>query len=48
MSQITEPKQEPQAPIEWKELDEVTRKWAVMSQWEDDQDWYKRMKEYYE
>jgi hypothetical protein len=48
MSQNTELKQEPQAPIDWKPLDEVTRQWAVMSQFENDQDWYKRMKEYYE
>ena len=45
MSQNTEPKQE---PIEWKPLDEVIRKWAVMSQFENDQDWYKKMKEQYE
>lgn len=47
MSQNTELKQEPQAPIEWKALDEVIRQWAVMSQFEADQDWYKKLKEYY-
>ena len=48
MSQNTEPKEEFESEIEWKELDEVTRKWAVMSQFESDQDWYRKMKEYYE
>lgn len=48
MSQNTEPKEEFHSEIEWKDLDEVTRKWAVMSQFEEDLDWYKRMKEYYE
>lgn len=32
----------------WEELWEVTKKWAVMTQFEADQDWYKKMKEYYE
>ena len=45
MSQNTEPKQE---PIDWKSLDEVVRQWAVMSQFENDQDWYKKLKEQYE
>jgi hypothetical protein len=48
MSQNTELKQEPQDPIDWKLLDEVVRKWAVLSGHEDDQDWYRKMKEYYE
>ena len=38
MSQNTELKQEPQDPIDWKLLDEVVRKWAVLSGHEDDQD----------
>ena len=32
----------------WEALWEVTKKWAVMTQFEADQDWYKKMKEYYE
>ena len=31
----------------WKRLDIVTRKWAVLSQFEKDQDSYAKMKEYY-
>jgi hypothetical protein len=42
MSQITEPKQE---PIEWQSLDKVVREWAIMSQFENDQDWYNKLKE---
>jgi hypothetical protein len=42
MSQITESKQE---PIEWQPLDKVVREWAVMSQFENDQDWYNKLKE---
>jgi len=34
--------------IDWKTLDDITRKWAVMSQFEQDQDWYVKMKEQYE
>ena len=48
MSQNAELKQEPQEPIDWKPLDEVVRQWAVMSQFEDDQDWYKKLKEQYQ
>jgi len=32
----------------WEELWEVIKKWAVMTQFEADQDWYRKMKEYYE
>ena len=32
----------------WEELWEVKKKWAVMTQFEADQDWYRKMKEYYE
>ena len=31
----------------WKRLDIVTRKWAVLSGFEKDQDSYAKMKEYY-
>ena len=31
----------------WKRLDIVTRKWAVLSQFEKDQEGYAKMKEYY-
>jgi muconolactone delta-isomerase len=34
--------------LAWEQLWEVTKQWAVMSQFEADQDWYKKMKEYYE
>lgn len=29
---------------EFDELDQAVRKWAVMSQWEKDQEWYENMK----
>ena len=45
MSQITELKEE---PIDWKPLDQVVHEWAVMSQFEKDQDWYKKLKEQHE
>lgn len=48
MSQITEPKKEPQEPIDWKPLEEIVRKWAALTGHENDQDWYRKMKEYYE
>lgn len=31
--------------IDWKELDLITRRWAVMSQWENDQEKYKSLQE---
>ena len=34
--------------IDWKPLDDVTRQWAVMSQFEQDQENYQKLKESYE
>ena len=45
MTQNTELKQEPQTPIEWKELDEAVRRWAALTGHENDQDWYNKLKE---
>lgn len=47
MSQNTEPKDEFHSEIEWKELDEAIRRWVALTGHENDQDWYKKMKEYY-
>jgi hypothetical protein len=46
MSQNTEQKENFESEIEWKELDEVIRRWAALTGHENDQDWYKKMKEY--
>jgi hypothetical protein len=32
----------------WKLLDEAVRKWVVMSQWENDQSYYQKLKEQYQ
>lgn len=48
MSQNADPKHENQQPIDWKSLDEVTRKWAALTGHENDQSWYQKMKEHYE
>lgn len=34
--------------IDWKSIDEVTRKWAIMSQFEQDQENYEKLKDQYE
>lgn len=47
MSENQNTEQKP-SPIEWKELDQTVRKWAVMSQWEKDSEYYRELKEYYE
>jgi|688.fasta_scaffold2070531_2 hypothetical protein len=45
MSETNEKQEEQET---WQPLDDVVRKWIVMSQWEKDQNWYKEMKENYE
>lgn len=45
MSETNEKQEERET---WQPLDDVVRKWIVMSQWEKDQNWYKEMKENYE
>lgn len=45
MSETNEKQKEQET---WQPLDDVIRKWIVMSQWEKDQNWYKEMKENYE
>ena len=45
MSQNTELKREPQAPIDWKELDESIRKMVVHRQWQEDLQKYNELKE---
>ena len=32
----------------WQRLENVMKMWAAQTGFENDQDWYKRMKEYYE
>lgn len=34
--------------IDWKELDLILRRWAVMSQWEKDQENYQNLKDEYD
>jgi hypothetical protein len=43
--QENENNKEKNSEIDWKELDLITRRWAVMSQWENDQDKYKSLQE---
>lgn len=34
--------------IQWEELDQIVRKWAIMSQWQGDIDRYESLKEEYD
>lgn len=47
MSENQNTEQKP-SPIEWKELDEAVRRWAVTSGWEKDSEYYQKLKEQYE
>jgi len=45
---MSEENEKTENPINWKDLDDVLRRWAALTGHENDQSWYQKMKEQYE
>jgi hypothetical protein len=48
MIELAEENKENDKKYDFTELEEVIRKWAALTGHENDQDWYRKMKEMYE